>query len=74
MNDDRVIWGTRKCRALDLKPGDVIRNRYGKWDVIVEDGVKVGPTPLYIEVTTETQVVTTFRTVHLVDVQVAKPS
>lgn len=66
----RPVWGTQKHRAEDLIPGDVVRNKYGKWDVVIQ--VSVGAQ--YVDVTTELGGTQLVRTVHLLDVQVVKPS
>lgn len=31
MSAERPVWGTRKYRAEDIVPGDVVRNTFGKW-------------------------------------------
>lgn len=69
----RAIWGTQQVRAEDLEKDDVTRNRFGKWDVVLE--VKHHDDGKYVTVKTECggeDLVV--RTVHLVPVQVVKPS
>lgn len=70
---DRAVYTTRKHRAADLLPGDVTRNRFGKWDV-VEQVATLGDDARYIEITFEVGGSILMRTVHLVDVQIPKPS
>lgn len=76
MIDERPIWRTVKIRAEDLREGDVTRNGFGKWDVVTSitglDDVAAGA--LYISVHFEAGSTIGMRTVHLVDVQVVKPS
>lgn len=67
----KAVYGTRKHRAADLEAGDVTRNAYGKWAVVT----KVETVDLYTMIDFDIpggriQV----RDVHLVDVQVVKPS
>jgi hypothetical protein len=70
----RPVYRTQKHRAQDLVEGDVIRNRYGKWDVVTEvhhdeDDLR------YTGITTECgNGIWLRRSVDLVDVQVVKPS
>lgn len=66
----RPIYTTRKHRAEDLVAGDVARNRFGKWDVVTS----VKTTERYVDVHFEVGGSVLLRTVHLVDVQVVKPS
>jgi hypothetical protein len=69
---DRPIWTTQKVRAVDLTPGDVTRDGYNKWNRVA--GVKPANDG-YVTVTFQLggSPLTT-RAVHLMDVQVAKPS
>lgn len=67
---DRPVWRTQKHRGEDLIIGDVIRNRFGKWDVVTD----VDPGDRYVTVHTEVGGAMEVRTVALVDVQVVKPS
>lgn len=69
---ERAVYGTRKHRAEDLEPGDVSRNRYGKWARVT--GVNRGDEKHYVDVLFDAGGVLTLRDVHLVDVQVVKPS
>lgn len=69
----RAVYGTRKHRAQDLVEGDVVRNRFGKWDVVTEV-LSYDGSPHYVNVMTEVGGAQMLRTVHLVDVQVVKPS
>lgn len=66
----RPVYTTRKHRAEDLVTDDVARNRFGKWDVVS----KVTPADRYVNVHFEVGGEVLLRTVHLVDVQVVKPS
>jgi hypothetical protein len=65
------VYGTAKHRAEDLVPGDVIRNGYGKWDRVKR---VASTSEHYVEVTFETGSSIPLRTVHLVDVQIVRPS
>jgi hypothetical protein len=69
---DRAVWGTTKYRAEDLEVNDVVRNRFGKWDVVEQ--VKHGADGHYVHVKMQLGGDMTVRTVHLVDVQTVKPS
>lgn len=69
---ERAVYRLVKYRAADLTTGDVTRNRYGKWDVVVSS--ILDKTGRYVEVGFETGGTHSFRSVHLVDVQVVKPS
>lgn len=69
--DGRAVWGTRKYRAEDLIAGDVVRNSFGKWARIK----KVATSDLYTSISFDVAGATlVVRDVHLVDVQIAKPS
>ena len=69
---DRPVYGLVKHRSSDLAVGDVIRNRFGKWDVV--SSVVVDEDGRYVSVQFEVGGEWRFRSVHLVDVQVVKPS
>ena len=69
---DRTIWCTVKIRALDIEVGDVIRNAFGKWDVV--KSVNVHSDGWYVTAGCEVGGGVTHRVVQLVDIQVAKPS
>lgn len=69
--ETRPVWGTKKVRACDLMIGDVTRNSFGKWDVVSRVGDGEGP---YITIGFEVGGGVSMRTVHLVDIQVVKPS
>lgn len=65
-----AVYGTRKHRAMDLEGGDVTRNSFGKWarvETVKTEG-------LYTTVTFDAGTPLVCRDVHLVDVQVVKPS
>lgn len=67
----RPVWGTRKYRAEDIETGDVVRNKYGKWARVT----KAATAGLYTTFTFDAAATdVTVRDVHLVDVQVARPS
>lgn len=68
--NDRVVWGTRDYRASDLMPGDVVRDRYGKWDLVEE----VTADDRYVRVKLRCGSHIEVRDVALVSVQHAKPS
>lgn len=74
LREARPVWRTQKVRAEDLAVGDATRNRFGKWDVVTEvdhDGDDLR----YVRVKTECGGgYWMIRAVHLVDVQVVKPS
>lgn len=69
---ERPVYRTAKHRACDLTIGDVTRNRYGKWDVVVNAAVTEDGK--YVNVQFEVGGETNMRSVHLVDVQEVKPS
>lgn len=69
---DRPVWRTQKIRAQDVRKDDVTRNRYGKWDVVVDRGRS--STPGYTVVVHDKGGEFILRDVDLVDVQVVKPS
>lgn len=71
MTDQRPVWGTRKHRAEDVVKGDVVRNTFGKWA-----RVKTATTSqLYTSITFDVPGAGLHcRDVHLIDVQIAKPS
>lgn len=68
---DRPLWRTVDVRVEDLAEGDVTRNRYGKWDVVV-DTKKIDDH--YYEVDFEVGGKISMRSVALVKVQAVKPS
>lgn len=72
--DGRPVYGTKQLRAVDLRPGDVTRNGFGKWDVVSTVEPLKGATKTYVHVTFEVGKELGLRTVQLVPVQVVKPS
>jgi hypothetical protein len=72
--DGRPVYGTKQLRAEDVVPGDVTRNGFGKWDVVLTVAPTKGSTKTYVDVTFETGKPLTLRTVQLVPIQVVKPS
>lgn len=68
---DRPVIGTRKHRMADLEVGDITRNEFGKWARVTG----VTTTGLYTTVDFDGLGKSLMgRDVHLVDVQVVKPS
>lgn len=71
MSAERPVWGTRKHRAEDIVAGDVVRNTFGKWARVKS----ATTTDLYTSISFDVPgTVLHVRDVHLVDVQIAKPS
>lgn len=66
---DRPLWKTVKIRAEDLEPEDVTRDRFGKWNTVKT--VQFDKTHTTVGFDGH---VLTVRNVHLVDIQVVKPS
>ena len=69
---DRPIWRLVKIRASDVQPGDVIRDSFGKWNT-VKDSKPHGDDHVTIRFVALSEAYT-MRNVHLVDLQVVKPS
>lgn len=72
--DGRPVYGTKQLRAADLRPGDVTRNGFGKWDVVCAAKPTKSDPRTYVDLTFETGKAMTLRTVQLVPIQVVKPS
>lgn len=71
MSADRAVYGTKKFRAEDIEPGDVVRNTFGKWARVKSATTR----DLYTSISFDVPgTVLHVRDVHLIDVQVVKPS